>query len=86
MKNPTKFEVFLALMLMVAWFCAMLVYNHYDLEKAGSLSVGAVVGVIFALFGYSADKGWKNSGMIIGVSFIATIVYNAVAGLIHYLN
>lgn len=86
MKKPTTFEVVVAMILMLAWFSAMLVYSNYNLERAGSLSVGAIVGVIFALFGYPANKGLKNAMVIIGVSFVATMVYNMVASVIHYLH
>lgn len=85
MKKPTQSEIVIAIILMLAWFYAMLVYSNYDMERAGSLTIGAVVGVIFALFGYSATKGLKNTLMIVGVSFIATMVYHVVSGLIHYV-
>lgn len=86
MKTPTKSEIVIAVIIALAWFYVMLLYTHYDLERAGNLTIGAVVGTIFALFGYSINKSWKNTGMIVGVSVVATIVYDIVAWAVHNLN
>lgn len=86
LKKPEKHEVIMSIVLVLCWFIAMLVITNYDLERAGSLTVGATVGVIFAMFGCSATKSFKNAMVIVAVSFIATMVYHMIAGLIHYFN
>lgn len=86
MKTPEKEDIVVGSIFMVAWLAFALYVTDYNLERTGAVSVGAIVGIIFSMFGVSALKSWKNAVLLMVVSFVSTMIYNIVASVIHYLN
>lgn len=86
MKTPGKEDIVVGSVLIVVWLSIAFCVTGYNLERAGAVSIGAIVGIIFSMFGVSALKSWKNAVVIMGVSFLSTMMYDIVASVIHHLN
>lgn len=72
--------------IVLLWMVMIFILTNFDMERTGALSIGAIVGVVFSVYGMSAGKNLKNTVMIMGVSFLSTMIYDIVASVIHHLN
>lgn len=78
MKTPSKTEMIVGFSLIVGCMVILSMFG-LTMERCGYYTIGISVGVIFSMFGVSAHKSMKNTLMIMGTSFICSMIYDLVS-------
>lgn len=84
MKNPSKTEMIVAFCLIVGCMFTLSMFG-LTMERCGYYTIGISVGIIFSMFGVSAHKSLKNTLMIMGTSFVCSMIYDVVGHVLKIL-